>query len=137
MCKMSAQKENGQARSNLFFHLKTSPVSFFMVHVDIFITHSIYFRYMNKTIINIKIDKEVKENAQKLAKELGFSLSDVVNASLRNFIRTQGVHFSAVPHMTSELEHLLVGVEKDMQENKNMSGPFSTHTEVHEHLDSL
>ncbi len=52
-----------------------------------------------KSVINIKTEKEVKENAQKIAKELGLSLSDVVNASLRNFIKTREVHFYAVPKM--------------------------------------
>ena len=52
----------------------------------------VYTLYM-KVIINIKTEKEVKENAQRLAKELGLSLSDVLNASLRNFIRTREVYF--------------------------------------------
>ena len=46
-----------------------------------------------KVIINIKTEKEIKENAQSIAKEMGISLSDVINASLRNFIRTREVYF--------------------------------------------
>ena len=68
-----------------------------------------------KSVINIKTEKEVKENAQKIAKELGLSLSDVVNASLRNFIKTREVHFYAVPKMTEELECLLTKVEEDIK----------------------
>ena len=54
----------------------------------------IYFRYMAKTLISIKVDKEVKEKAQEIARELGFSLSAIVNAYLKQFIRTREVYFS-------------------------------------------
>ncbi|MBI4084623.1 MAG: type II toxin-antitoxin system RelB/DinJ family antitoxin, partial [Candidatus Levybacteria bacterium] len=48
-----------------------------------------------QTVIHIKADREVKENAQKAAKDLGLTLSDIINASLRNFIRTREITFSA------------------------------------------
>lgn len=92
---------------------------------------------MAKTIINIKSDKEVKENAKKLAEELGLSLSDVVNASLRNFIRTREVHFSAIPQMTPEFERLLGVVERDIKAKKNLSPVLGTAAEVESYLDSL
>jgi len=46
------------------------------------------------SIINIRTDKKVKTDAQKIASDLGFSLSTLINAYLRNFIRTKTVHFS-------------------------------------------
>ena len=90
-----------------------------------------------KAIINIKTEKEVKDNAQRLAKELGLSLSDVLNASLRNFIRTREVHFSHIPRMTEELENLIEKTEKDIALNKNMSPKFSDTKEAIKHLDNL
>ena len=99
--------------------------------------HRIYFRYMAKTLINIKADKEVKKNAQKIADDLGLSLSDVINASLRNFIRTREVRFSAVPEMTPELERLLGVVEEDIKSKKGLSRSMSTKEEIGRHLDSL
>ena len=51
---------------------------------------------MAKVLINIKVDREVKEKAQEIARELGFSLSAIVNAYLKQFIRTREVHFSLV-----------------------------------------
>jgi len=90
-----------------------------------------------KTIINIKADKEVKENAQKIAKELGISLSDVVNASLRNFIKTREVYFSAVPRMTEEFEYLVGKIEKDIIEDKNISPGFSSTKEAIRYLNDL
>ncbi len=90
-----------------------------------------------KTMINIKTDKEVKENAQELAKELGMPLSVVINSYLKQFIRNRSISFSVLPKMSAELERLLVGVEKDAKKGTNMSPAFSSAREMDEHLDSL
>lgn len=90
-----------------------------------------------KTIITIKSDKEVKEHAQKLAQELGLSLSDVVNASLRNFLRTREVYVSAIPRMTPELENLLGVVEKDIKAKRNTSQVLASANEAAVYLSNL
>jgi len=89
-----------------------------------------------QTVIHIKADKEVKENAVKVAHELGLNLSDVINASLRNFIRTREIYFSHTPRMTPELEKLLDKVEEDIKNKRNIVGPFSTAEEMDKYLDS-
>ncbi len=88
-----------------------------------------------KALINIKTDKEVKKNAQELAAKLGLSLSDVINASLRNFIRTREVYFSDIPRMTPELEKLLDKVEEDINEGKNLSPAFKNMDDAIEYLE--
>lgn len=90
-----------------------------------------------QTVIHIRADKEVKKNAVEAAKELGLSLSDVINAALRNFIRTREVIFSNIPQMTPELEKYLGKIEKDIKNNKNLVGPFHSAKEANEYLDSL
>lgn len=90
-----------------------------------------------KTVIHVKADKEVKENAQKLAAQLGLSLSDVISASLRNFIRTREVYFTHTPRMTPELEKLLDQVEDDIKHNKNLSPRFKTAEQAIGYLDTL
>jgi len=92
---------------------------------------------MAKAIINIKTDKEVKANVQKLAEELGISLSDVINVSLRNFIRTREVRISSVPQMTPELERLIGKARADFKNKKNIIGPFSTASEMDVYLNAL
>jgi len=77
-----------------------------------------------KTMINIKADKEVKEAAQRTAKEIGVPLSTVINAFLKEFVRNKSVSFSAVPKMTPYLERILDEVEKDIKADRNMVGPF-------------
>lgn len=90
-----------------------------------------------KTVISIKTDKEIKENVQEIARKLGLTLSDVVNASLRNFIRTREVYFSDIPRMTPEFERLVGRIEKDIKKGKNLSPAFKNTEEMDRYLDSL
>ncbi len=92
---------------------------------------------MSKTIINIKTEKEVKITVQKLAKDLGLSLSDVMNAALRNFIRSREVYFSHIPQMTPEFGRLLGGIEKDIKEKKGLSPTFDSAEKAMRYLDFL
>ncbi len=49
------------------------------------------------TTMLIKTKKALKLQAQELASDLGFSLTDIVNASLRQFIINQGITISKIP----------------------------------------
>lgn len=86
------------------------------------------------TVIHVKANMEIKENAQRLAKELGLSLSDIINSSLRNFIRTREVYFSHSPRMTPELEALLDRVENDLKKGRNLSPRFKTVKQASDYL---
>lgn len=90
-----------------------------------------------KTVINIKTDKEIKEMAQKTAGDLGLSLSALINAYLRQFVRTKEAHFTLSPQMSPALENLLGKVENDIQRNKNISRGFSSSAKVEKYLSSL
>jgi len=90
-----------------------------------------------KTVINIKTDRDVKRGAQKVAEELGLSLSTVINAYLRQFVRNKEIHLSTAPHMSPELEKFLGKVEKDIETGKHFSGPFSSREELDEYFASL
>jgi len=79
-----------------------------------------------KTVINIKTDKEIKEKAQELARELGVPLSTLVNAYLRQFIRTREFSFSLAYSMSPELEKIIDGVEKDIINDRNLSPCFDS-----------
>ncbi len=89
------------------------------------------------TVINIKTKKEVKERAQKTASELGLSLSAVINAYLRQFIRNKAVYFTVASQMTPELESLLGKIEYDIQRGKNLSKPISSPKDIKKYLSSL
>ena len=87
-------------------------------------------------MINIKADREVKKNAQKLAKELGLNLSTIINANLKQFIRSREVYFSVMPKMTSELERLVGQARKDYKAKKNISPVFNSVQEALDYLHS-
>lgn len=90
-----------------------------------------------KTVVNIKVDKQVKLRAQKLAKELGLSLSTVLNAYLRQFVRDEQVTFAAVPRMSAELEKLLGPIETDIKKGRNLSTAFTNKKELDDVFASL
>ena len=92
---------------------------------------------MKTAVINIKTNKEVKEQAQELAEELGFSLSSLVTASLKQFIRAREVQFSALPKMTPYLEGVIKKVEKDIKAKKNLSPAFTNSADMDKYLNSL
>lgn len=71
-----------------------------------------------KTQVNLKIDAAVKKNAQKRAKELGLSLSAVMNATLSQFARTGELELSVAPRMTPYLEGLVKEAREDYAAGK-------------------
>ncbi len=48
---------------------------------------------MNTAVIDLRVDPTTKVQAQQIAEELGFSVSSLVNAFLKNLIRTKTVLF--------------------------------------------
>lgn len=47
-----------------------------------------------KTQMGVKVDLDIKNKAQKVAKELGLPLGSIINGYLRDFVRTKKVDFS-------------------------------------------
>ncbi|OGL87494.1 hypothetical protein A3I40_02330 [Candidatus Uhrbacteria bacterium RIFCSPLOWO2_02_FULL_48_12] len=90
-----------------------------------------------KTIINIKADKETKRQAQEVARELGVPLSTVINAYLKQFVRSRQVVLSSVPRMTPALEALIGRVEADIKAGRNISPVFSSAEAMDEFLDAV
>ena len=88
-----------------------------------------------KEQVNLKIDSTIKKNAQKRAKELGLSLSSVVNATLSQFARTGELHVTAAPKMTPFLEDLVMEARKEYEAGKT-KGPFHTAKEMLKSLES-
>ena len=86
---------------------------------------------MNTATVNFKTDPMVKEQAQKTAEHLGFTLSSVLNAFLKQFIRTKTVHFSdrkpEVP--TQYFLDAIKEAKKNLKEG-NVSPDFHTAEEL-------
>ena len=88
-----------------------------------------------KTQINLKINESIKKMAQKRAKELGLSLSAVVNATLSQFARTGELELSTAPRMTPFLENLVKEARAEHEAGKT-SGPFDNVDDLMKHLNS-
>ncbi len=68
---------------------------------------------MNTAVVITKTDPEVKERAQKVARELGISLSSLVNAYLKQVVRTRRVEFD----LKEEPSEYLISIMKQARKN--------------------
>lgn len=71
-----------------------------------------------KTVISVKLDKDVKESAQGVAKSAGLTLSSLVNAYLRQVAATRRIELYAPEPMTPALEELIEEVEAELRAGK-------------------
>jgi addiction module RelB/DinJ family antitoxin len=77
------------------------------------------------TTMLTKIDKKLKEQAQKTAAELGLPLSTVINNYLKSFVMEKQVTFSA-PMPNAKTRRDIQEAQKDYKEGKNISPSFSS-----------
>ena len=89
-----------------------------------------------KTQLIIKTDNDVKENAQRIAAHLGLPLSTVMNAYLKEFIRSQKVTFSLEPALRPEVGRILRKASADYEKRRNVSPAFSDARKMRDYLHS-
>lgn len=70
---------------------------------------------MNIAVINIKTQPEVKAQAQRVARDLGLSLSSLINAFLKQFVKTKKVTFSLDEEPSPYLVKILKKADKDIK----------------------
>lgn len=88
-----------------------------------------------KTVISVKIDKDVKESAQEVATSAGLTLSALVNSYLRQVSATRRIELFAPEPMTPKLEKLIAEVEKSI-EIGNVSKGFTSAKDLIADLES-
>ena len=90
------------------------------------------------TVLNVKIDPELKKRAQSVAKELGLPIRLVVAAGLREFVNTRSVTISDSPRLKPEVEAELLEVSKKASTRKldDYSPAFKSIEESFTWLDS-
>ncbi len=76
-----------------------------------------------KTVISVKIDRDVKTAAQEVAKSAGLTLGTIVNAYLRQVVATRRIEIYAPEPVTPTLQKLMADVEAELREGK-ASPPF-------------
>lgn len=85
---------------------------------------------MNYAVVITKIDLQTKKAAMKTADDLGLSLSVVIKAFLKQFIRTKSVTFGASVEDPSEyLKNVISQAEKDWKAGRT-SPAFRTGEEA-------
>jgi antitoxin component of RelBE/YafQ-DinJ toxin-antitoxin module len=91
----------------------------------------------DKAIINVKVSRALKHEAQDLADEIGVPLTTVISASLKEFVRSRSLTISAFPRLRPEIERELGEAIDDYKKGKNVSRVLSNPDEVAAHLASL
>ena len=77
------------------------------------------------TVLNVKIDPELKRAAQETAKRLGLPLSTVVSAQLREFVRTRSITISEPPQLRPEVEEELLSLSDQARRGEDVSPAFA------------
>lgn len=89
---------------------------------------------MAKTVLNVKTDVEVKTKAQEIARALGIPLSTIVNASLKDLIRTQSITFSIEPQLKTEVAAQLEKASADFKAGRHVTQPLKNEKEMLNYL---
>lgn len=87
---------------------------------------------MEVTNLNVRVDKEVKANAEAIAAALGMNLSTAVNIFLRRMIACEGMPFEVRLTPNAETRQAL----DDARDHHNLSGPFHSTDALMEALNS-
>lgn len=79
---------------------------------------------MAKTVLNVKTDVDVKKAAQETAREIGVPLSTVVNAYLKDFVRTRSIKLTAEPQYNPKVVKEILEASEDFKKGRNVSPAF-------------
>lgn len=90
---------------------------------------------MNTTVINIRVRADLKKQAQRVAQELGMSLSAIMNGFLKNLVKTKTVTFSTSEKPTEYLLNALKESEEEIKAGRVIS--FETFKDELSYLDKV
>ena len=85
---------------------------------------------MSKTSMSIRLDSEVKEQAQQVFNSLGMDMTTAINIFLRQAIQYQGLPFDVRLDESRKLMEVL----GDLDQNRNMSQSFVSVSDLIEDL---
>ena len=85
---------------------------------------------MSKTSMSIRLDSEVKEQAQQVSNILGMDMTTANNIFLRQAIQYQGLPFD----VRLDENRKLLEVLTDLNQNRNMSQSFESVSDLMEDL---
>ena len=85
---------------------------------------------MPKTSMSIRLDSEVKEQAQQVFNHLGMDMTTAINIFLRQAIQYQGLPFD----VRLDENQKLLQVVMDVDQNRNLSQAFECVSDLMEDL---
>ena len=85
---------------------------------------------MSKTSMSIRLDSEVKEQAQQVFNHLGMDMTTAINIFLRQATQYQGLPFD----VKIDENRKLLQVVTDVEQNRNMSQSFESVSDLMENL---
>ncbi|MDG9138825.1 type II toxin-antitoxin system RelB/DinJ family antitoxin [Streptococcus pneumoniae] len=85
---------------------------------------------MSKMSMSIRLDSEVKEQAQQVFSNLGMDMTTAINIFLRQAIQYQGLPFD----VRLDENRKLLQVLTDLDQNRNMSQSFEPVSDLMEDL---
>lgn len=88
---------------------------------------------MSTSNINIRVDSEVKQQAEAIFNELGLNMSTAMNMFLRHAIRYGGIPFDLRLNLPNEDTRAAMD---DVNNNRNMSKSFDSIEDLMEDLDA-
>ena len=79
---------------------------------------------MSDSVLHVRLDPELKQQAQETAKALGLPLSAVVSANLREFVQTRSLVISAAPRLKPDVAKELTGRIQAARKGNDVSPVF-------------
>lgn len=73
---------------------------------------------MNTAVINIKTEKTLKKQVQNVASDLGLSLSALINAYLKQLVRTKRIEFDLGEEPSDYLKSVMKQAEENYRKGK-------------------
>lgn len=74
----------------------------------------------------IKLDEDIKRQAQEVAKSAGLTLSALINSYLTQVVATRHIEPCIPEPMTPQLEALLTEIEPSLATSTDLSKPFNS-----------
>lgn len=95
-----------------------------------------YNVHMSKTIINIKTDAKTKRELKQFAAELGMPMTAIINAQIKQMLRSRTVTLTTDLQPTPYLEKIIEEAEADYSAGKNITH-VTSEAELEAYLTSL
>ena len=85
---------------------------------------------MNTAIVNVRVETALKKQAQKVASELGISLSAIIHGFLKQLVKTKTVTFSSLDEYPNEATRKILRQAEINWKKGNHSPAFKTGEEA-------